>query len=101
MVGYCNYVSTLPACQTTFNYVVEDSVPGLDSFLRNVADAFKKEPMFQDSLLVSLMKAAVTTLLHGSNAATEEKVINFYRFLQTYSPNTARIVSRNTFIPSA
>ena len=102
MVDFCNYVSTLPSLRSTIKYVEEDSsVPGLDTFLGQVADAFKKNPKFSDSLIVALMKAAATKVLHGSNAATEEKVLNFHRYLQTYNPAAARVLSANLSGPSA
>ena len=101
LVEYFNYISTIPTCRTKFNYAGDSSVPGLDSFLDNVAEAYKKDPKFSDSVIVALMKAAVAKTLHGSNTKAEEKVINFYRFLQTYNPKTFEVVSANLNGPSA
>ena len=101
MVDFYNYFSTIPSLRSTIKYIEEDSsVPGLDTFLGQVADAFKNNPKFSDSLIVALVKAAATNVLHGSNATTEEKVLDFHRYLQTYNPAAAQILSADLSVPS-
>ena len=48
----------------------------------------------------ALFKAAIAKEQYGSNAATEEKVINFFRFIQTFDPKAAEVLSANLRGPS-
>ena len=66
----------------------------------NANQICKDNPKFKDSLIVSLLHAAVAKHMYGSNAVSEEKVINFYRYIHTYNPKVAQVISANLHGPS-
>ena len=55
---------------------------------------------FKDSLIVSLLYAAATKYKYGNSTASEEKVVNFYVFINTYNPTFTQAVLANLQGPS-
>jgi len=102
-VDYCSYMAKLAKRMPdkTFKAIGEDAAPGMVTLFENLAEACKKNPNFQSSLVVAMLKAAAAKELHGNNAATEEKVVNFFRFIQTYDAKAAQVLSANLSGPSA
>ena len=83
-----------------YQTIGNNSVPGIRTMFNEAADLCEKNPKFQSSLTVALFKAAMAKEKFGSNARTEEKVVNFYRFIQTYDPKAAAALSANLGGPS-
>ena len=65
-----------------------------------VAVLCEKNPEFQSSLIVALFKAAVCKEKFGTNAKTEESVVNFYHFIATFNAKAVLVVSANLCGPS-
>jgi hypothetical protein len=97
-VEYYKHIANLPeGIKSKLHYEVEapGGVPCDSSFLKDAADLYESNPVFRDSLVIGLLKAAVNRTKGMGNAEMDEKVINFYRFVATYSPKAATIVSAN------
>jgi hypothetical protein len=97
-VEYYEYIAQLPkVTKSKLQYEAEapGGVPCDTSFLKDAADLYEGNPEFRDSLVVGLLKAAITRTKWKGNAEMDEKVINFYRFVATYSPKATMIVSAN------
>ena len=80
---------------TKFQKIGDDSVPGMQILFEQAGDLCKANPKFQSSLIVALFKAAVAKEKWGKNDKTEERVTNFFRFINTYDPKAAEVVSAN------
>eukprot|EP00957_Ditylum_brightwellii_P163459 12444997-Ditylum_brightwellii.AAC.1 len=50
---------------------------------------------FQSSIIVALLNVVCTKEQHGSNIETDEKVVNFFRFISTYDKKAAEVMSAN------
>ena len=72
----------------------------MDILFKNAKQLCKDNPKFKDSLIVALFRAAIAKNKNGHNAATEEKVVNFYRFINTYNPKLSQVVAGNLHGPS-
>ena len=72
----------------------------MDILFKNAKQLCKDNPKFKDSLIVALFRAAIAKNINGNNAATEEKVVNFYRFINTYNPKLSQVVEGNLHNPS-
>eukprot|EP00957_Ditylum_brightwellii_P152853 11634313-Ditylum_brightwellii.AAC.1 len=79
----------------TYQTIGYDLISGIQDLFNTAADLCEKNPQFQSSLIVVLFKAAVTKEKIGANAKTEERVVNFFPFIQTYDPNAASVLSAN------
>ena len=101
-VEYANHMSQLSENlpKKTYTLAAQDSCPGIDVLFKNAKQLCKDNPEFQHSLIVGLFRAAVVKQMNGMNAATEEKVVNFYRFMHTYNPKLSQVVSGNLNGPS-
>ena len=91
-------MAQLPAeIKSKLTYYVEApcSVPSNILFLKDAANMYDTNPKFRDSLVVVLLKAAVNRADGTRNAEIDEKVINFYQFVDTYSPKASMIVLEN------
>ena len=83
-----------------FRLASEDSCPGMDILFKNTKQLCNDNPKFKDSLIVALFRAAIAKNKYDHNAATEGKVMNFYRFINTYNPKLSQVVSGNLHGPS-
>ena len=101
-VEYGKFMSQLDThlVYKSYSKVGNDSVPGPKTLFNEAADLCEKNPKFQSSLIVALLKAAMAKEKTGSNAKTDEKVVNFYRFIKTYDPKAAAVLSANLGGPS-
>ena len=63
------------------------------SFLQDAASLYDFCPEFRDSLIVALLKASINRTMGNGKKVFNEKVINFYRFVKTFSPQAAEVVS--------
>ena len=79
----------------TYNVEAPCGVPSNISFLKDSANLSDTNPKFWDYLVVGLLKAAVNRADGTRNAEKDEKVINFYQFVATYSPKAAMVVLAN------
>ena len=70
----------------TQSSTISTSLPGPSSFLQDAASLYELCPEFRDSLIVSLLKASINRTMGNGSELFDEKVINFYRFVQTFSP---------------
>jgi hypothetical protein len=95
MASICNQ---LPP--QSFKTIGENSAPGLDKFLGDVADCWKANPDFRSGLQVALVKAAIAKSKSGNKSKMGEKVLNFYRFLNTYDKKATQVLSANLGGPS-
>lgn len=84
----------------TYKIAGEGSAPGMKSLFGNAEELCKKNPSFRSSIIVALFKAACAKEQHGSNAATDEKVVNFFRYISTYDKKAAQVMSANLGGPS-
>lgn len=84
----------------TYEVKTPGAVPGTSEFLKKVTDLYTENPKFCDSLVIGLLKAAVARTTGQRNAVMDEKVINFYRYVSTYSPRAAQVVWANLEGPS-
>eukprot|EP00957_Ditylum_brightwellii_P021557 1625337-Ditylum_brightwellii.AAC.1 len=84
----------------SYQTIGTNSVPGIWTMLNKAADLCKKNPKLQCSLIVALLKATMAKEKYGSNAKSEEMVVNFYRCVHTYDPNAAAVLSANLCGPS-
>eukprot|EP00957_Ditylum_brightwellii_P006955 526496-Ditylum_brightwellii.AAC.1 len=73
-----------------FKITGEGSAPGMKSFFENAEELCRRNPKFQSSIIVALLKAACAKEQHGSNAATDEKVV-----ISTYEKKAAEVMSTN------
>ena len=75
-------------------YQVKDprSVPYNTAFLKDAANLYYTKPEFKYSLVAGLLKAVVNRTNGKGNSEMDEKVINFYQFVSTYSPKATMIV---------
>ena len=80
---------------TKFQKIGDDSVPGMQILFEQAGDLCKANTKFQSSLIVALFKAAVAKENWGKNAKTEERVTNLFRFINTYDPKAAEVISAN------
>ena len=46
-------------------------------------------------MIVALLKATINRTILNGNEAFDDKVIDFYHFLQTFSPRVAEVASTN------
>ena len=101
-IDYANHMKKLSRqlTKSTSKLSSEDSTPSMERLFVNANQICKDNPKFKDSLIVSLLHAAVAKHMYGSNAASEEKVVNFYRYIHTYNPKVAQVVSANLHGPS-
>ena len=83
-----------------FSLASEDSCLGMDILSKNSKQLCDDNPKFIDSLIIVLFRAAIANNKHDHNAATEDKVVNFYRFVNTYNPKLYQVVSGNLRGPS-
>ena len=97
IVDYAKYMSSIPLPRGTFKLADENSAPGLDKFLTDIAKVVKKEPKFMDSLIVGLMKAATAKMLHGPNAETCDQVRSFFRLMGTYNKSATQLACANLY----
>jgi len=74
---------------------VTRGVPSDKLFITKVAKLYEDNKNFRESLVVGLLRAAVNRTQGSKCAAMEEKVINFYRFVSTWSPMAAQVMSAN------
>eukprot|EP00957_Ditylum_brightwellii_P040705 3081193-Ditylum_brightwellii.AAC.1 len=70
----------------------------MSSLFDKAGDLCEKNP--GNSLIVDLLRGAVAKAKFGSNAKTEERVVNFYWYMQTYDLKTAKVMSANLGCPS-
>ena len=80
---------------TKYQTIGDNSVPGMKVLFEQAADLCERNPKFEGSLIVALFKAAVAKEKFGKNARTKEMVTNFYRYVNTYNPKAAEVVSAN------
>lgn len=85
---------------TKYQKIGDDSVPGMSSLFEEAGELYKKNPDLQDSLVVALLKGAVAKAKYGTNAKTEQKVVNFFRYIRTIDPKAAEVMSANLMGPS-
>ena len=90
-VEYGNYMASF--CKELppkiFKTIGENSAPGLNKFLGDVAECWKSNPDFRSGLQVALVKTAIAKSKSGNKSKIEEKVLNFYRFMNTYDKKPA------------
>ena len=67
-----------------FKTIGENSAPGLDKFLGDVANCWKSNPDFRSGLQVALVKASIVKSKSGNKSKIREKVLNFYRFFNRH-----------------
>ena len=72
----------------------------MDTLFQDAAELYEKRPDFSSSLSVAILRGAVTKAKHGSNTQMEEKLTNFYRFLNTYDKQATQVLSANLGGPS-
>eukprot|EP00957_Ditylum_brightwellii_P013505 1018907-Ditylum_brightwellii.AAC.1 len=72
----------------------------MQALFNNTADLCEKNPTFQSSFIVALFKATVVKEKSGANAKTEERVVDFFQFIQTYNHNADLVLSANIGGPS-
>ena len=84
----------------TFKSIGEQSAPGVDTLFQDAAELYEKNPDFSSSLSVAILRGAVTKAKHGSNTQMEEKLTNFYRFLNTCDKQATQVLSANLGGPS-
>ena len=101
-IEYASHMAKLDKClkEKSHPTVGEKSVPGIRTLFNEAAVLCEKNPEFQSSLIVALFKAAVCKEKFGTNAKTEESVVNFYRFIATFDAKAASVVSANLRGPS-
>ena len=99
-VDYCDYVSELPSALKKKLLDRSDAPSSSTSFLEKISDLYENNPSFRESLVVGMLKASVDRMLGNGNDQMSEKVVNFYRFVATYSPRAAQVVSANLNGPS-
>ena len=97
LVEYASYTAKLARHmpEQTFKLIGKDSAPGLDAFLVDVAEVWQANPAFRSSLAVSIVKSAVAKSKYGPNAAMDEKILNFVRFIRTHDKKAAEVLSAN------
>ena len=83
-----------------YKKIGDDSVPGMSSLFEEAGELYKKNPDLQDSLVVALLKGAVAKAKYGTNAKTEQKVVNFFRYIRTIDSKAAEVMSANLMGPS-
>jgi hypothetical protein len=84
----------------SFKTIGENSTPGLNKFLGDVAECWKYNPDFRSGLQVALVKTVIAKSKSGNKSKIEEKVLNFYRFMNTYDKKAAEVLSANLGGPS-
>ena len=97
-VVYYEYIAQLPAgIMQNLTYRVEYPVGVAcdTSFLKDTANLYESNPEFWYYLVVGFLKADLNRTNGKVNAEMDEKVINFYRFVATYSPKASMIVLEN------
>lgn len=99
---YTKYMAKLdPRLEgTKYQRIGDNSVPGMSSLFQEAGELCKKNSGLRDSLVVALLKGAVAKAKFGKNAKTEEKVVNFFRYIKTYDPKAAEVMSANLGGPS-
>eukprot|EP00957_Ditylum_brightwellii_P156313 11897664-Ditylum_brightwellii.AAC.1 len=60
-----------------FDIGEEDDVPGINDLFQKAAKDYKSNLSFWKSIIAALFKATIAKEQYDSNAAMEEKVINF------------------------
>ena len=101
-VVYYKHMAQLPSeINSKLTYDVEAScgVPSNISFLKDAANIYDTNSEFRNSLVVGLLKSDFNRADGTINAEMNEKVINFYQFVATYSPKSAMVVSENLQVP--
>ena len=84
----------------SFKTIGENSAPGLDKFLGDVADCWKSNPNFRSGLQVALVKAAIAKSKSGNKSKMGEKALNFYQFLNMYDEKATEVLLANLGGPS-
>ena len=101
-VGYGRYMASF--CKRlppqSFKTMGENSAPGLNKFLGDVAECWKSNPDFRSGLQVALVKTAIAKSKSGNKSKIEEKVLNFYRFMNTYNKKATEVLLANVGGPS-
>ena len=101
-VEYDRHMSQLSAKlkTKTFRLASKDSCSGMDILFKNAKQLCNNNPKFNDSVIVALFRAVIAKNKHRHNVAIEEKVVNFYRFINTHNPKLSQVVSGNLHGPS-
>ena len=94
------YLFLLSHSVKTYKKNDDESVPGMRVLFDKAAELCEKNPKMANSLVITLLKAAVAKEQFGRSAKYEEKAINFFRFLRTFDPKAAEVVSANLGGPS-
>ena len=79
----------------TYQKIGFKSVPSIKFLFNKAGDLCKKNPHLWDSLIVALLRGAVAKANFGSNAKTEERVVNFFWYVQNYDHKAAEVMSAN------
>ena len=91
------HMSSLSTCleYKTYQTIGTQSVPGINTLFKDVANLYKKNPKFQSSLIVTLFKAAIAKEKFGTSARREESVVHFYHYIAIYNPKATSVISAN------
>ena len=70
----------------TESSTISTSLYGPSSFLKYSASLHESCPELCDSLIVALLNASINRTMGNGKEALDDKVVNFHRFVQTFSP---------------
>ena len=71
-----------------------------EQFLGDVTNCWKSNPDFWSGIQVALVQVATAKSKSGNKAKMDEKVLNFYRFLNTHDKKATEVLSANLGGPS-
>ena len=84
-VEFYRYMSSTNLPRATITSISHGEVPGVNTVFKEAAKLYKDNPKFRQSVIVSLLQGAVAKAKFGSNAATEERCVNFFRYIRSIS----------------
>ena len=75
----------------------EETVDSTSSFFQKAATLHKDNPKFRNSVVVCMLKAMIAkSSSNHLHTKVEEKMLDFFRYLRTLSPQAYNFVSANT-----
>jgi len=85
LVDYYSYMSRTRLPAATVRSISGGEVPAVKTVFDKAADLYEKNPEFRSSVIVALLKGAVAKATFGKNTATEERCVNFFRYMRSIS----------------
>ena len=78
-----------------YRLTMDKSAQGMRKLFDNAEQLCRDNPDMQSSIVIMMLKGVVAKGLHGKNAKTEEAVVNFVRYIHTFDPKAAEVLSAN------